>query len=158
MPRAVPCCKASNLSHPPCHLQARGHICPLLQIKVCPICAGRKTQGQAPHTSPSCLHAVFTEATAEATPPPLTDQLKDPPAPLLPPSPFFFCTESRRAGVGNNSSLVSEPVLFPVPCQNLFCFPTQGVGSRPHPAARGMGDVVWFFCHSDIVFLATITM
>lgn len=102
-------------------------------------------QGEATHTRPSCN---LPSLGAEATPTPLADQLEGPPpAPFLPPSPFFFCTESRRAGAGNSSSLVSEPVLFPVLCQNLFCFPPQGAGlARTQlPEERVMLFVLGFF-------------
>lgn len=92
---------------------------------------------------------------AEATPPPLAAQLKDPLTPLCPP---LCCTESCRARAGSHSSLVSQPILSPVLCQSLCCFPTQGVGLSPHPAAKIMGDDVWFFCHSDEVFIATIAL
>lgn len=115
---------------------------------------GGRCRARRPTSAPPAC--TLPSQGAEGTSTPLLDQLKDPSAPFLPPSLFFFCTESRRAGAGNSSSLVSEPILFPVLCQNLFCFPTQGVGARPHPAARGTSDVVCLFCHSDEVFLATI--
>jgi len=152
---AAPCCEASKPKLCPlasCRL--RDTSVPCFGLRSVPSVLGGRRRSRRPTLVPSAC--TLPSLGAEVTPPPPYQSALGPPAPFLPLSPFFCCTESRRAGAGNSSSSVSEPILFPVLCQNLFCFPTQGVGARPRPAARGSGDVVCFFYHNDEVFIATI--